>query len=341
MIPMRSISLISRIGPIRPIGPISPLNGAASGVFLILASLLPHSHATEPAPAPPASAVAAATWKTADEPVYRDPDDDWAKDPSVIKVGDTWYMYYTSANPWQGDGCGGKGEPRIDYATSPDGLQWTYQGVAIPKGKPGEWDEARPQAPAKPVLKDGTYYMYYAGAGAKSGVVIGFATSTDLRHWTKHPGNPVLSEGKCNDPFIWLENGTYYMFHTTGGDAIRYSTSTNLVDWSPPRATGATGEGSIVIKDGPTYTLFGCIGWSGNGEYYKAYTTQDLTKPFTDCGRIKINNPDFAKGTLSHGDIIRQGDEYWFYLQGTRDGGKRFQVGLAKMPVPGTGDGNK
>jgi len=81
----------------------------------------------------------------------------------VIKAGDTYYMYYTSANPWQNTGAGGKGEPRIDYATSPDGLKWTYQGVSIPNGKPGQWDEERPQAPAKPILKNGVYYMYYAG----------------------------------------------------------------------------------------------------------------------------------------------------------------------------------
>ena len=288
-----------------------------------------------PVVVPADALLAAGTWKTAEQPVYRDPDDDWAKDPSVVKFGDTYYMYYTSANPWQDTGCGGKGEPRIDYATSPDGLTWTYQGLSIPKGKPGEWDEERPQAPAKPILKDGVYYMYYAGKNPKRAVEIGYATSTDLRHWTKNPGNPVLHKGKCNDPFIFFENGTYYLFYTSGGDSIFYVTSTNLLDWSAdPVATGAVGEGSVLLKDGPTYTLFGCVGFSGNGEYYKAYTTKDLKKPFTDCGRIHINNPDFAKGTLSHGDIIREGNDYWFYMQGTRDGGKRFQIGLAKQAVP-------
>ncbi len=306
---------------------------AAAAVLLTLA-LGPASGLRADEPAMPAVArLAAGTWQAAAEPVYRDPDDDWAKDPSVIKAGDTYFMYYTSANPWQGDGSGGKGEPRIDYATSPDGLTWTYQGVSIPKGKPGEWDDARPQAPAKPVLKDGVYYMYYAGAG--QGVAIGYATSTDLRHWTKHPG-AVLNKGKCNDPFIYFENGTYYLFYTSGGDAIFYVTSTNLVDWSAtPVATGAVGEGSIVIKDGSTYTLFGCVGWSPKGEYYKVYTTQDLTKPFADGGRIKINTPEFAAGSLCHGDIIQQADGYWFYFQATRDMGKRFQVGLAKQPLGG------
>ena len=301
-------------------------------VPLILVLGVAHCRGAAPAIGVP---VAPAAWQAAEAPVYVDPDDDWAKDPSVIRMGDTWYMYYTSANPWQDTGCGGKGDSRIDYATSPDGRQWTHQGLSIPKGKPGEWDEERPQAPAKPILKDGVYYMYYAGKNPKRAVEIGYATSTDLRHWTKHPGNPVLNQGKCNDPFIYFENGTYYLFYTSGGDCIFYVTSNNLVDWSAkPVATGAVGEGSMVIKDGPTYTLYGCIGFSGNGEYYKAYTTQDLTKPFTDSGRIKINTPDFAKGTLSHGDIIRQGDDYWFYFQATRDGGKRFQIGLAKQPVP-------
>ncbi|MEI6674481.1 MAG: family 43 glycosylhydrolase [Verrucomicrobiota bacterium] len=301
----------------------------ATGTWLIVVLCMASSTRADELPTvAPVARLAAGTWQAAAEPVYRDPDDDWAKDPSVIKAGDTYYMYYTSANPWQGDGSGGKGEPRIDYATSPDGLIWTYQGVSIPKGKPGEWDDARPQAPAKPVLKDGVYYMYYAGAG--QGVAIGYATSTDLRHWTKHPG-AVLNKGKCNDPFIYFENGTYYLFYTSGGDAIFYVTSTNLVDWSAtPVATGAVGEGSIVIKDGSTYTLFGCVGWSPKGEYYKVYTTQDLTKPFGDGGRIKINTPEFAAGSLCHGDIIQQADGYWFYFQATRDMGKRFQVGLAK-----------
>ncbi len=301
-------------------------------VLTMALGVLPGRGAEPPAESP-ATLVATSAWQAIETPVFCDPDDDWAKDPSVIKAGDTYYMYYTSANPWQDDGSGGKGEPRIDYATSPDGLTWTYQGVAIPKGQPGEWDDARPQAPAKPILKDGVYYMYYAGAGR--GVTTGYATSTDLRHWTKHLGDPVLRQGKVNDPFIFSEDGRYYLFFTTGGDAIYYVTSTNLVDWSPtPVYTGATGEGSIVIKDGPTYTLFGCIGWSPKGEYYKAYITQNLAAKFTDQGWIKINTPKFAAGSLSHGDIIREGNEYWFYFQGTCDVGKRFQVGLAKQPVP-------
>ena len=168
-------------------------------------------------------------------------------------------------------------------------------------------------------------------------VAIGYATSTDLRKWTKHSGNPVLKVGKCNDPYIFFENATYYLFHTSGGDAIRYVTSTDLLTWSAtPVSTGAVGEGSIVVKDGPIYTLLGCIGFSGHGEYYATYTTQDLVKPFKDWGKTQINIPAFAQGSLCHGDIIQNGDDYWFYFQATRDGGRKFQIGLAKQAVPRT-----
>ena len=307
-------------------------------VSLCLPFAAPLSGAEAPTPPKCDTQLATSEWKAAEAPVYCDPEDDWAKDPAVIKAGDTFYMYYTSANPWQGDGSGGKGEPRIDYAISSNGLDWTRQGVAIPKGKPGDWDDERPQAPARPVLKDGVYYMYYAGAGR--GVTTGYATSTDLRKWTKQPGSEVLKNGKVNDPNIYFEGGVYYLFYTSGGDRVYYVTSTNLVDWSPNAVfTGAIGEGSNIIRDGRTYVIFACVGWSHKGEYYKVYTSPSLTNEFRDCGRINLKSHGFAAGSLSHGDMIRNGDEYWFYFQGTCDVGKRFQVGLARLPV--TTDGAK
>ena len=130
---------------------------------------------------------------------------------------------------------------------------------------------------------------------------------------------------------------------STGADAVAVGFAPRVAasEWMPAESPvycdpdDDWAKDPSVIKDGATYTLFGCIGFSGNGEYYKAYTTQDLARTFEDEGRIKIKNPAFASGTLSHGDIIRQKDEYWFYFQGTRDGGRKFQIGLAKQPVSG------
>jgi hypothetical protein len=284
------------------------------------------------APAAHTEIAPASAWQTRETPVYSDPDDNWAKDPSIIKAGDTYYMYYTSANPWQDTGEGGKGEPRIDYATSPDGLTWTRQGVAIEKGKEGEWDGKRPQAPAKPILKDGVYYMYYAGAGDR--VYIGYATSTDLRRWKKHPGNPVIRYGgKCNDPYVYLEDGIYHLFYDDGAEQVYYATSTNLKDWSStPVQTGAVGEGNIVLKDQGVYTMLTAVGHSHRGEYYKSWTSRSLTG-FVDRGKIRIKVPAWASGAFGHGDVVCRDNQYWLYFQGTSDGGKTFQIGLAKHPA--------
>jgi len=304
-------------------------------LFAGIAFLLMRAPAAWTEMAPPSA------WQARETPVYSDPDDHWAKDPSVIKAGDTYYMYYTSANPWQDTGEGGKGEPRIDYATSPDGLTWTRQGVAIEKGKEGEWDGKRPQAPAKPILKDGVYYMYYAGAGDR--VYIGYATSTDLRHWKKHPGNPVIRYGeKCNDPYVYLEDGIYYLLYDDGAERVYYATSTNLKDWSStPVQTGAVGEGNIVLKDQGVYTMLTAVGHSHRGEYYKAWTSRSLTG-FVDRGKIKIKVPAWASGAFGHGDVVCRDHQYWLYFQGTSDGGKTFQIGLAKHPARpiGLNDGN-
>ena len=54
---------------------------------------------------------------------------------------------------------------------------------------------------------------------------------------------------------------------------------------------------------------------------------------FKDCGKIRMNVPTWASGAFGHGDVLRHGDEYWLYFQGTSDGGKTFQIGLARQPV--------
>lgn len=56
---------------------------------------------------------------------------------------------------------------------------------------------------------------------------------------------------------------------------------------------------------------------------------------------MKMNVPKWASGAFGHGDVLRHGDEYWFYFQGTDNGGKSFLIGLAKQPVPGAADGKE
>jgi hypothetical protein len=58
------------------------------------------------------------------------------KDPVITYHGGQWHMWATIhplADPDETD------QMTTEYATSPDGLQWAWQGTAL-AGRPGEWD---------------------------------------------------------------------------------------------------------------------------------------------------------------------------------------------------------
>ena len=274
-------------------------------------------------------------WKINPSPVFIDPDDDFAKDPSVLKTKDKFYMYYTGATPGaQGRGTGNTWQ--IEYATSVDGLKWTKQGISF-KADSSTWEAGRVQAPSRPVWYKGKYYMFYTGGprSPKNLIYTGFATSTDLINWTKNPKIIPQNVDRANDIFIYREEKLFYMFYTTytnDGEPIFYRSSSDLVNWSEPVQTGADGEGTSLWKKNGIYYLVACLGYSGKGEYYKLYSSSKLTG-FKDLGPTLKNLPEWASDSNGHGDVIQKGDENWFYFQCTHDRGKTFEIGLATAKI--------
>ncbi len=106
-------------------------------------------------------------------------------DPDVIKVGDAWKLYTGSVE-----------NSSTVLATSSDGLNFTYEGVAFSGG-------AVPDV----FYKDGTYYLYTAG--------IDIATSKDGVNFTKTDGHFQSKIGVITaDPsVVELSNGTYLMMY--------------------------------------------------------------------------------------------------------------------------------
>jgi predicted GH43/DUF377 family glycosyl hydrolase len=274
-------------------------------------------------------------WKVNQSPVFIDPDDDFAKDPSVLKTEDKFYMFYTGATP------GAQGEWdfsawQIEYATSPDGLNWTKQGISF-KADSNTWEAGRVQAPSRPVWYNGKYYMFYTGGPRtpKNLIYTGFATSQDLIHWTKNPEIIPQNVERANDISIFREGSVFYMFYTTytnDGEPVFYRTSTDLENWSEPVNTGANGEGSSVWKDNGIYYMVACLGYSGKGEVYILYSSANLTG-FKDHGAVLTEVPAFASDSYGHGDVIKIDDEYRLYFQGTREKGKTFKIGLATTKI--------
>jgi hypothetical protein len=119
-------------------------------------------------------------------------------DPSVVKVDGVYFMYYTLAV--------GSVVDEIALASSKDGISWEKRGVVLKPGRVGEWDSLLVGRPS--VLHEGSLFKIWfdgrkdlpQGAPAQevpksptSSRSVGFATSKDGFHWTKHQSNPVLS----------------------------------------------------------------------------------------------------------------------------------------------------
>lgn len=159
---------------------------------------------------------------------------DSRRDPTkVIKVGDTYHVWYTSrrtehdpvgfakqtdtkpANDW--DLCD------IWHATSQDGWKWEEQGKAVsrlPKGEIGGRSICTPDI----LVWEGKYYLYFQAYESKAGgdgacyVRVAVADSP-YGPWEHHaepvigPGEPdAWNSAKINDPYLIVHDGKIKMF---------------------------------------------------------------------------------------------------------------------------------
>lgn len=140
--------------------------------------------------------------------------------PVVYKSGSTYYLYWmgqlTTDNRWE-----------TFYATSTDGTTWTHQGLAIPFGASGSWDQGC-IAPGR-IIRIGSYYVMAANGcntlptgasqeGDPGG--IGIFYSTDLANWTAYSLNPIVPADNYWGPYranLINAHGTIWMLFNMRG----------------------------------------------------------------------------------------------------------------------------
>lgn len=120
-------------------------------------------------------------------------------DPTVVRVGDQYFMYYTRAGIDVRD--------EIAVATSADGVHWTKRGIALAPSSAGEWDGLLVGRPSV-LVEDDLFRMWYDGRkdlplgapvaadvpkAANSSRAIGYAESRDGLHWTRPQAAPVFA----------------------------------------------------------------------------------------------------------------------------------------------------
>jgi predicted GH43/DUF377 family glycosyl hydrolase len=145
------------------------------------------------------------------------------KSPVIFNDGNMYHLFYAAEDQtavW-----------RIFHATSPDGFTWTKLGLALDvSNDPSQWDFGWVSADAIISFNGQFILAYNAGStraaaplGEPSPSGCGLATSTDLQHWTKWSGNPILSSSAARNAAneVWRchlmnVNGTYRIYFNAG-----------------------------------------------------------------------------------------------------------------------------
>jgi predicted GH43/DUF377 family glycosyl hydrolase len=112
--------------------------------------------------------------------------------------------------------------PRIGYAWSDNGLQWTKRSTPVlDVGPRSSWDERGVADPY--VIREGDwFYMYFLGQDRARRQRLGVARSRDGLSWEKYRDNPILELGApgsfdetgLGEPAVWSEQGWYWMLYT-------------------------------------------------------------------------------------------------------------------------------
>jgi hypothetical protein len=147
------------------------------------------------------------------------------RDPSdIIKVGETYYIWYTKGAKHDGY------DATIWYATSEDGRRWVEQGEALGRGPEGAWDEQSVFTP-NILIAEGRYWLLYTGVpkpfhnqgNRVTKTAIGIAVShSPGGPWRKLDGNPILLPSEDPDDFdsmrvddscLIVREGKYWLYY--------------------------------------------------------------------------------------------------------------------------------
>jgi predicted GH43/DUF377 family glycosyl hydrolase len=92
--------------------------------------------------------------------VGNSPDSAVVAEPSVLKIGNTYHMWYSMINSWAIENF------TVGYATSTDGINWIKHtgNPVLPLGGPGSWDRYWAAHPGVVYnAQTGDLFMYYTG----------------------------------------------------------------------------------------------------------------------------------------------------------------------------------
>lgn len=200
-------------------------------------------------------------------------------DPSVVRVGEVWWMFYTVAETAEQD--------EIAAATSPDGVTWEKRGVVLARGEDSEWDSGKVGRPSV-LHENGIFRLWFDGqptpeAAAvnplaveikREGRALGYAESADGLTWKRRP-EPVFRESAGAVHVTRIDKRFVMLIESSAG--IRWAQSRDGFRWIPrglllPLSDGTMDRfGQVTpfldIENGQATLYFGAAArrtWDGN-----------------------------------------------------------------------------
>ena len=241
---------------------------------------------------------------------------------SVLKVGDTYHMYYEA---WGVRGNDPKDyhSLQIGHATSSDGIHWVKDPAnpVLPKGTGQDWDRDGTWDPFV-IHEDGIFKMWYGGGMHQCDW--GYATSTDGVHFEKH--GQISHLGAVEDDHVIHDPATgryamYYWDRKFEPKALRVAWSPNEKDFDFANAQPVEIEGvpanlkykfTHVFQEGGRWIMFfGRFQRPGCKDCWTGYATS------SDGVKWQAQNANVLLGI--DGEILKVGDDLYHMYYG-RDG---------------------
>jgi beta-fructofuranosidase len=300
--------------------------------------------------------------------------DAWTWDFWLADTGSEYHLFFLRAPRTLRDPDLHHGRASVGHAVSTDLFDWTLLTDALVKSDSPAFDDLATWTGSVVQDRDGVWRMFYTGVSEREGAWvqrIGFATSTDLITWDKHPDNPILGPDRrwyevrgestsgdeaWRDPWVFADPGgdgwhmliTARAGHGTFAErgVVGHARSADLLRWEagPPLSAPDSGFGQlevcqVEIVDGRPVLVFCCTRDALAGERLASGSpggtyvaaAESLVGPFDIRAATQLTDD-----ALYAGRLIRNRAGGWvllaFHNRG-RDG--RF-VGCLSDPMPVT-----
>lgn len=270
-----------------------------------------------------------------------------AHDPSLIKQGNTYYVFSTGGN--------------LQIRTSPDLVTWTVAGTvfsAIPTWVTNAVG-AIPDLWAPDIsLHNGVYYLYYAGSHFGTNTsVIGLATNTTLNpadknyKWVDHGlviGSTSANNYNTIDPNLsfdangvpWLSFGSFWSglkLRRLDARTMKLSASDTTLYSLAERAAPDAIEAPFIVRHGNFYYLFASVDFCCRGvnSTYKTVVgrASRITGPYVSQAGTPMLQGGFTVLLQSSGNVVGPGGESVYgnllihhYYDGAANGAIKIQI---------------